>query len=128
MRGSVRSTPARVRSQRMSTATLLIAGGAFLACAVEMVEALTIVLGVGTVRGWRSPLIGVGAAVIVLAMLVAALGPALQQIPIDALRLVVGGLLLVFGLQWLRKAILRSSGFKALHDEDEAFQIGRAHV
>jgi uncharacterized membrane protein len=93
-----------------------------------MVEALTIVLGVGTVRGWRSTLIGVGTAVIVLALLVAALGPALQQIPLDALRLVVGGLLLVFGLQWLRKAILRSSGYKPLHDEDEAFRRERAEA
>ena len=76
-------------------------------------------------RGWRSTLIGVGAAAVVLAVLVAALGPALQQIPIDALRLVVGALLLVFGLQWLRKAILRSSGYKALHDEDEAFRRER---
>ena len=112
----------------MSTATILIALGAFLASAVEMVEALTIVLGVGTVRGWRSTLIGVAAATVVLAVLVAALGPALQQIPIDALRLVVGGLLLVFGLQWLRKAILRSSGYKPLHDEDEAFRRERAEA
>jgi uncharacterized membrane protein len=106
----------------------LIGVGAFLACAVEMVEALTIVLGVGTVRGWRSTLIGVGAASLVRAVLVAVLGPALQQIPIDALRLVVGALLLVFGLQWLRKAILRSSGFKPLHDEDEAFRRERAEA
>ena len=112
----------------MSSATILIGVGAFLACAVEMVEALTIVLGVGTVRGWRSTLIGVGAATFVLAVLVAALGPALQQIPINALRLVVGALLLVFGLQWLRKAILRSSGFKPLHDEDEAFRRERAEA
>jgi len=112
----------------VSTATILIGLGAFLACAVEMVEALTIVLGVGTVRGWRSTLIGVGAAAVVLAVLVAALGPALQQIPIDALRLVVGALLLVFGLQWLRKAILRSSGYKAMHDEDEAFRRERAEA
>ena len=105
----------------MSTATVLIGLGAFFACAVEMVEALTIVLGVGTVRGWRSTLIGVGAATVVLAVLVAALGPALSQIPIDALRLVVGALLLVFGLQWLRKAILRSSGRKSMHDEAEIF-------
>jgi uncharacterized membrane protein len=109
----------------VSTATILIGLGAFFACAVEMVEALTIVLGVGTVRGWRSTLIGVGAATVVLAVLVAALGPALQQIPIDALRLVVGALLLVFGLQWLRKAILRSSGYKALHDEGAAFEAER---
>jgi uncharacterized membrane protein len=94
---------------------------AFLASAVEMVEALTIVLASGVARGWRSSLIGVGAATVVLAALVAALGPALTVIPIDALRLVVGALLLVFGLQWLRKAILRASGFKALHDEDAIF-------
>src|SRR3954467_13620939 len=105
----------------MSTGTGLIALGAFLARRVEMVEALTIVLGVGTVRGWRSTLIGVGAATVVLAMLIAVLGPALQHIPLDSLRFVVGALLLVFGLQWLRKAILRSSGFKALHDESLAF-------
>jgi uncharacterized membrane protein len=98
---------------------------AFLASAVEMVEALTIVLGVGIVRGWRSTLIGAGAATIVLAILVAILGPALSVIPINALRFVVGALLLVFGLQWLRKAILRASGYKALHDEDEAFRSER---
>jgi uncharacterized membrane protein len=94
---------------------------AFLASAVEFVEALTIVLAAGVSRGWRSALTGLGAAVIVLAVIVAALGPALTRIPINALRLVVGGLLLTFGLQWLRKAILRASGFKALHDEDEIF-------
>src|SRR3989441_652884 len=109
----------------MSTSSILIVTGAFLASAVEMVEALTIVLGVGVVRGWRSTLIGVGAAGVVLAVLVAALGPALRHIPISSLRLVVGALLLAFGLQWLRKAILRSSGFKALHDEDEAFREER---
>jgi uncharacterized membrane protein len=98
---------------------------AFLASAVEAVEALTIVLGVGVVRGWRSPLLGVAAASIVLAALVAILGPALKLIPIETLRLVVGGLLLVFGLQWLRKAILRSSGYKALHDEAESFREER---
>jgi len=106
----------------VSTGTILVVAGAFLASAVEMVEALTIVLGVGVVRGWRSPLIGAGAALIVLGALVAALGPALSSIPIDTLRLVVGALLLAFGLQWLRKAILRSSGYKELHDEDEAFR------
>jgi len=93
----------------------------FLASAVEMVEALTIVLASGLARGWRSSLTGVGAAVVVLLAAVAALGPALTVIPIDALRLVVGALLLVFGLQWLRKAILRASGFKAQHDEDAIF-------
>jgi uncharacterized membrane protein len=94
---------------------------AFLACAVEAVEALTIVLAAGVARGWRSSLTGVAAATIVLAVVVAALGPALTVVPLRGLRLVVGGLLLVFGLQWLRKAILRASGFKALHDEDAIF-------
>jgi uncharacterized membrane protein len=100
----------------------------FLASAVEAVEALTIVLAVGVVRGWRSTLIGVGAASLVLAAVVAALGPALQHIPIGALRFVVGALLLAFGLQWLRKAILRASGFKPLHDEAEAFTRERAEA
>jgi uncharacterized membrane protein len=100
---------------------LLLVLSSFLASAVEMVEALTIVLAAGVARGWRSALIGAGSAAVALAVVVAALGPALTVIPIDALRLVVGGLLLVFGLQWLRKAILRASGYKALHDEDEIF-------
>ncbi|MBO0839897.1 MAG: TMEM165/GDT1 family protein [Sciscionella sp.] len=94
----------------------------FLACTVEAVEALTIVLAAGIGRQWRSAGLGVGAALVVLAVLVAALGPALSVIPIDALRLVVGGLLLIFGLQWLRKAILRASGHKSLHDENAIFQ------
>jgi uncharacterized membrane protein len=102
--------------------------GAFLASAVEMVEALTIVLAVGVTRGWRSPLIGVAAATVALVTIIAALGPALQLLPIDVLRLVVGALLLCFGLQWLRKAILRSSGYKALHDEEEAFRAERAEA
>ena len=99
----------------------LLVASAFLASAVEMVEALTIVLAAGLSHGWRSALLGVGAAILALAAIVAALGPALAVIPLDALRLLVGGLLLVFGLQWLRKAILRASGFKALHDEDAIF-------
>ena len=78
-------------------------------------------LAVGVTRGWRSPLYGVGAATAVLAAIVAALGPALTALPINALRVVVGGLLLIFGLQWLRKAVLRASGLKAMHDEDKAF-------
>ena len=112
----------------MSTGTILVFLGAFLASAVEMVEALTIVLGVGVVRGWRSTLIGAAAAGIVLGILVAALGPALGSIPIGTLRFVVGALLLAFGLQWLRKAILRSSGHKEMHDEEETFQSERAQA
>jgi uncharacterized membrane protein len=102
------------------TAAFLVAS-AFLASAVEFVEALTIVLASGITRGWRSSLIGLAAATVALAAIVAALGPALTLIPIDVLRLVVGGILLAFGLQWLRKAILRASGYKALHDEDAIF-------
>ena len=93
----------------------------FVACAVEAVEATTIVLAVGVTRQWRSTWQGVGAALVVLAAFVAVLGPALTAIPINALRLVVGALLLIFGLQWLRKAILRASGFKSVHDEDAIY-------
>lgn len=93
----------------------------FLACAVEAVEALTIVLAAGTTRDWRSAGWGVIAAVAALAVIVAVLGPALSLIPLAQLRLVVGGLLLVFGLQWLRKAVLRAGGRKAPHDETAIF-------
>jgi len=93
----------------------------FLACAVEAVEATTIVLAAGTARDWRSAGLGVGAALGVLAVIVAVLGPAVSQIPLRGLRVVVGALLLVFGLQWIRKAILRASGHKALHDEDKLY-------
>ena len=99
----------------------LLVLAAFAASAVEMVEALTIVLAVGVTRGWRSAITGVGVALAALALIIAALGPALAQLPIDALRVVVGTLLLIFGLQWLRKAILRAGGFKALHDEDAIY-------
>jgi uncharacterized membrane protein len=102
------------------TAFFLVAS-AFLASAVEFVEALTIVLAAGVTRGWRSSLAGLGAATVALAAIVAALGPALKLVPLSALRLVVGALLLAFGLQWLRKAILRASGYKALHDEAAIF-------
>lgn len=94
----------------------------FLACAVEAVEALTIFLAAGIGRGWRSALAGLLAGLLTLAVIVAALGPAVATIPLDALRLVVGGLLLIFGLQWLRKSILRASGYKALHDETATFE------
>ena len=90
----------------------------FVACAVEAVEALTIVLAVGLTREWRSTFQGMGAALIVLAAVVAVVGPALTLVPLAPLRLIVGGLLAVFGLQWLRKAILRASGYKELHDEE----------
>ena len=82
----------------------------FLASLVEFVEALTIVLAVGTVRGWRPALIGTAAGVLLLTVLVLAFGPALQRVPITTLQLVVGVLLLLFGMRWLRKAVLRSAG------------------
>jgi uncharacterized membrane protein len=100
----------------------------FLACAVEAVEALTIVLAAGFGRDWRSAFLGVGSALAVLIAIVAALGPALTAIPLEALRLVVGGLLLIFGLQWLRKAILRASGLKAMHDEAAIYRAELAAV
>jgi uncharacterized membrane protein len=105
----------------MSSRETLLFIAVFLACAVEGVEAVTIVLAAGLTRGWRSALTGVAAALVALAIVVAVLGTAITALPIDVLRLIVGGLLLVFGLQWLRKAILRASGFKALHDEDAIF-------
>jgi uncharacterized membrane protein len=105
----------------VSTGNVFLVLSAFLASTVEMVEALTIVLAAGLARGWRSALAGLGAATIVLAVAVAGLGPALTVIPLQALRLAVGALLLVFGLQWLRKAILRASGYRTLHDEDAIF-------
>lgn len=110
----------------MTGSELGLALSVFLACAVEAVEALTIVLAVGVTRSWRSALTGVGAAVVALAVITAALGPALTALPISVLRVVVGGLLLIFGLQWLRKAILRASGFKALHDEDAIYRAQAA--
>jgi uncharacterized membrane protein len=102
--------------------TFLLFAAAFLACTVEMVEALTIVLAVAVTRGWRSAGWGIAAALGALAVIIAALGPALATIPIDSLRVIVGALLLIFGLQWLRKAILRASGLKALHDEEAIYQ------
>ena len=105
---------------------VLLVLAVFAACVVESVEALTIVLAVGVTRGWKATLRGVAAGLVTLAVIVAALGPALTVIPIDTLRLVVGGLLLVFGLGWLRKAILRASGFKELHDEAAIFARQRA--
>ncbi len=104
-----------------SSVTLAVA--VFLASAVESVEAVTIIVAAGVSRGWRSALEGAAAALAVLVVLVGALGPALVYlVPISVLRTVVGALLLVFGLQWLRKAILRTVGLKAKHDEDAIFQ------
>ena len=105
----------------MSATEAGLAISVFLACAVEGVEALTIVLAVGSTRSWRSAYYGVGAALVALAIITAALGPALTAIPLNTLRVIVGGLLLIFGLQWLRKAILRAGGLKALHDEEAAY-------
>jgi len=106
----------------MNGAGVGLAVSVFLAAAVEAVEAVTIVLAMGVTRGWRSALGGVGAALLVLAAIVGALGPALLVAPISAVRLVVGTLLLLFGLQWLRKAVLRSAGLKAQRDEEEEFE------
>jgi uncharacterized membrane protein len=90
---------------------------AFLASLVEFVEALTIVLAVGTTRGWRSALIGAGAGALFLTGLTLAVGPALQRIALTVLQLTIGVLLLLFGMRWLRKAILRAGGVIGLHDE-----------
>jgi uncharacterized membrane protein len=103
----------------MSPGYLILA--TFLACAVEAVEATTIVLAVGTTRGWKWPLYGVGAAAIALAAVTAVLGPAVSAIPISSLRVVVGTLLVLFGLQWLFKAILRAAGLKERRNEATAY-------
>jgi uncharacterized membrane protein len=95
---------------------------AFLASLVECVEALTIVLAVGTTRGWRASLLGAGTSAIVLILLVAIFGPALGRIPITTLQLVVGILLLLFGIRWLRKAILRAAGVIKIHDEAKIYE------
>jgi uncharacterized membrane protein len=94
----------------------------FVACAVEAVEALTIVLATGITREWKSTLQGMGVALVVLAVITAAVGPAVSHLPLTGLRLVVGALLAIFGLQWLRKAVLRAAGYKALHDEAGAYR------
>ena len=103
----------------MSSGALFLA--VFLACVVEAVEALTIVLAAGISRDWRSAISGVVSGIVLLAVVVAVVGPALTVLPLGALRVVVGGLLVIFGLQWLRKAVLRACGLRALHDEDASY-------
>src|SRR5438105_471810 len=100
----------------------LIFGASFLGSAVEATEALTIVLAVGLTRGWRAPLMGTLAAVVLLVILVVLFGQLIvTRIPDFALKLLVGTLLLLFGLRWLHKAVLRSAGVIALHDEERAY-------
>jgi uncharacterized membrane protein len=106
-----------------TTSAVTLAVAVFLASAVESVEALTIIVAAGVSRGWRSALAGMAVAVGALVVLVGILGPALVYlVPVNVLRAVVGTLLLVFGLQWLRKAVLRAVGLKAKHDEDAIFK------
>ncbi|MGH7101400.1 MAG: COG4280 domain-containing protein [Acetobacteraceae bacterium] len=98
---------------------------AFLASLVECIEAMTVVLAVGAVRGWRGALAGSFAALVVLLVLVAVLGPALDRIPLDVMQAAVGTLLLLFGMRWLRKAILRAAGVIASRDEEAAYSRQR---
>jgi uncharacterized membrane protein len=110
----------------MNAAELGLAVSVFLACAVEAVEALTIVMAVGYTRSWPSALSGAAAAVAVLGVSIALLGAAITALPVDALRAIVGVLLLLFGAQWLRKAVLRAAHLKSLHDERKAYERERA--
>jgi uncharacterized membrane protein len=103
------------------TVVLPVIAAAFLASLVELAEAFTIVLAVGLTRGWRPALLGTALAVVVLVLLVAILGPLLGFVPLQVLQFLIGALLILFGLRWLRKAILRAAGLLALHDEDKAF-------
>jgi uncharacterized membrane protein len=105
-----------------TSSTFVLVVAVFAASLVEMVEALTLVVAAGVSRGWRSAFEGAAVAAVALGILVVVVGvPLVRYVPIDALRVVVGALLLVLGLSWLRKAILRSSGHKAMHDEDAIF-------
>ncbi len=101
-------------------------GSAFLASLVEVVEAFTIVLAVATMRGWRPAFLGVAAGLAVLGLLILLLGPLLDRVPLHLLQLVIGVLLLLFGMGWLRKAILRAAGIIALHDEEAIFRTEQA--
>jgi uncharacterized membrane protein len=110
----------------MSGPEIGLAVSVFLACTVEAVEALTIVLAVGSTRGWRWAMSGVGAALLALSAIVLGAGPALTSLPVQALRVAVGAVLLVFGLHWLRKAVLRAAHRKALHDEGAIYSAQRS--
>jgi uncharacterized membrane protein len=101
---------------------------AFVASLVEVVEAFTIVLAAGTLRGWRPAIAGTAAGLVVLALIVVALGPLLEQVPLHLLQLVIGLLLLLFGMGWLRKAVLRAAGVIPLHDENAAFAAESASM
>lgn len=103
-------------------------GSAFLASLVEVVEAFTIILAVATLRGWRPAVLGTGAALAVLGTIVLALGPLLDRVPLHLLQLVIGILLLLFGIGWLRKAALRAGGVIPLHDEEAIFATETAHL
>lgn len=110
----------------LSPSALPAIGSSFLASAVEIVEAFTIVLAVASVRGWRPALTGAFAAVGTLAAMVLTLGPALERVPLSALQIVIGVALLLFGMGWLRKAVLRAGGILELHDEDRIYNEERA--
>jgi uncharacterized membrane protein len=103
-------------------------GSAFVASLVEVVEAFTIVLAVATMRGWKPALLGAAAGLVVLGFLILLLGPLLDRVPLHLLQLVIGVLLLLFGMGWLRKAILRAAGVIALHDEAAIFRSEQAQL
>ena len=100
----------------------------FVASLVEVVEAFTIVLAAGTLRGWRAAIAGTAAGLAALALIIIALGPLLDQVPLDLLQLVIGVMLLLFGMGWLRKAVLRAAGVIPLHDENAAFAAEAANL
>lgn len=110
------------------TTTAPAIGSAFLASVVEIVEAFTIILAVATLRSWRPAMLGAGAALTILAVIILALGPLLDMVPLNLLQLGIGVLLLLFGIGWLRKAALRAGGVIPLHDEDAVFVQETAHL
>src|SRR5690242_5983663 len=110
------------------TAAAPAISAAFLASLVEVVEAFTIVVAVGTIQGWRPAILGSLAGLVLLALLILVLGPVLDQVPLHLLQLFIGVLLLLFGMRWLRKAILRAAGIIPLHDEMAAFAAETAQL